>query len=771
MAGLSYRTKLIGIITGLVFLSLLVVIVAIVWSTERSIEQNVQRELDVSERVLAQLLDIRNQQLQQSARVLADDFGFREAVSSGDQATIVSALINHGDRINADLMVLLDPSGEVVVSSHDIDDPQTLLDIPDNSRNHGLFSSGENIYQLVVIPVRAPHLISWVVMGFAVDQALLAELHDLLNSQIAFYAINENQGMVSVASFPELVPEQNSIEPGTMDGYWESKLSELNFTGRWINSGEDQRDSSGMLWILLAADREQTSAPFRALGQQLLVISLITLLCALLSGLILSRQISYPLRQMVYAARRMAGGDYSESVTVKNRDEFGELAGTFNTMQKAISEREQRITYQSTHDELTDLPNERMLRSEIKSRISQNRPFTVCELNLDNYSQLNDMFGQAICDQVLKQVATRIKSLIPEHFWLARGTREEFILIASGIAEHNESAVRSIIKRLSNAVDVNHVYYQVNFSAGLSDYPETGDSGDALVRRAQFARHKARSSGQPLSIYQLGEDESHMRKLSVSAALRNAIEHKSGFHLVFQPQISASTGELLSAEALLRWQDDELGMVSPVEFIPLAEQSGEIRQLTRWVLYQSVSTLAKLREQGIDFNISINLSASDLLDESLAGYILSILGDFDVPAARLTVEVTESAVIMSPELAKKQLTQLRSAGLDVAIDDYGTGYSSLAQLSQLPATELKIDRCFVMPMAEDESARTIVASTIALAHQLNLSVVAEGVEDTESLQMLMKLGCDVLQGYYISRPLELKAFITWVENHQPEEFK
>jgi len=283
-----------------------------------------------------------------------------------------------------------------------------------------------------------------------------------------------------------------------------------------------------------------------------------------------------------------------------------------------------------------------------------------------------------------------------------------------------------------------------------------------LVRLAQFARSKAKQEKRTYARYEDGEDKPYLRTLAISAAIPTAIEEQR-FSLAYQPQIDSDSGSATSVEVLIRWQDKTLGFVSPAEFIPLAEQSGHIFAITRWVLVESLKQIAQWQSLHPGLQLSVNLSASDLAESHLLDVVFGALAEAKVAATLLTVEVTESAVVNEPEKSMAQLTKLRAAGVKVAIDDYGTGYSSLAQLRDMPATELKIDRSFIMNLAEQVGDQTIVQSTIQMAHQLGLKVVAEGVEDEVTAALLRRYQCDVLQGYFYSKPLAAEDLAEWLK--------
>jgi EAL domain-containing protein (putative c-di-GMP-specific phosphodiesterase class I) len=297
-------------------------------------------------------------------------------------------------------------------------------------------------------------------------------------------------------------------------------------------------------------------------------------------------------------------------------------------------------------------------------------------------------------------------------------------------------------------------------SLGLVLYPEHGSDAQTLLRRADIALYEAKASHVGIVVYQPGHDETHLRQLNLMSELRRSIE-RSELSLKFQPKIELSSGRLRHAEALLRWNHPTLGAIRPDEFIPLAEQSGFIREITRHVLEESLRQYRAWLSAGLEIGIAVNLSAMDLMDADLADFIYERLAHHRVPPSQLILEVTESALMGDVNYSIRMLLRLRAGGVRIAIDDFGTGYSSLAQLKRMPVDELKIDKSFVMQMTEGSDDAVIVRSTIELGHNMGLMVIAEGVENEQSLSLLRKYGCDMAQGYFYSAPIDAAALFDW----------
>jgi EAL domain-containing protein (putative c-di-GMP-specific phosphodiesterase class I) len=300
----------------------------------------------------------------------------------------------------------------------------------------------------------------------------------------------------------------------------------------------------------------------------------------------------------------------------------------------------------------------------------------------------------------------------------------------------------------------------VETSVGITLYPEHGNAPASLIRRADVAMYAAKKERSGVMVYDPEQDFTSIRLLALTGDLRRAI-HDNGLSMHVQPKISARDGSPIGVEALARWRHPAHGDIPPDEFIGLAEHSGLIQPLTEWVLETALRQCAAWRQEGLDLSMSVNLSARNLLDESLPSTVLSMLQSSEVPVNKLTLEITESVIMDDPHRALEVLTALNEIGVVISIDDFGTGYSSLGYLKKLPATEIKIDKSFVMEMDRNSDDQTIVHSTIELAHNLGLSVVAEGVSSRQTWDELKRLGCDFGQGYYFSRPLPSERLAQW----------
>lgn len=758
-----FRTRLIIILAGLVAGALLVALAAVWVATENQLERSIERELSVSEKVFRELLDSRSTQLLQAAEVLTDDFGFKRAVSSKDRETIISALVNHGERIEAELMVLQTPDGKEIASSHAFD--ELRINPRAAGSNRELAVVEDELFQLVTVPVNAPNLIAWATLGFEVDSELAEELKSLANADISLWLESSNDVLASSLSQPKVSSLSETLTQS--NGIFDAWLLNNDFAGNEVTLNLDSGDA---VHVVLTTSLSAATEEFTRLRWQIVLIAIAALVVAMLLAVIIARGVSRPLQQLSGAAKKLQQGDYSETNLSLNDDEFGKLADTFGSMRKAISEREQRISYQASHDHLTNLPNRRFFRKELEKLLQANNSGCLLLLNIRQFRVLNDSVGQEIGDDILRQLSDRLRQCCANSTLLARVGGDEFAILYSfeQLAFELNSNVNQLEAFLKSPFKVGDSDYRLAFNLGVVCFPEQGAEVDLLIRRAQVSVQQAKLQQSFYVEYQQGLDEQHMRRLQIIESLKDAVKDEE-LHLVLQPKINCQSGTVVGAEVLLRWQSEKLGFVGPDEFIPLAEQSGAITDLTDWVCRQSVELLRNWEQQGKTLKLSINLSTVDLLSDALPLLFEQLIKGFPQLPQRLVLEVTESAVMQDPEKAIARLETLKRLGFSISIDDYGTGHSSLAQLRRLPVEELKVDRAFVQYLSEEAMDESIVRSTIQLAHELGLRVVAEGVEDEASWKVLQSLQCDELQGYYFSKPLAISDFKNYLTDHELKE--
>jgi|GEM_PF-309969 len=443
------------------------------------------------------------------------------------------------------------------------------------------------------------------------------------------------------------------------------------------------------------------------------------------------------------------------------KDESGNITH-FVAVTEDISERkqaEQTIRHLAFHDPLTGLPNRRLFRDRLmQAAAMRNRDanaFALMLLDLDRFKTVNDTLGHDTGDALLKAVSSRLLGNIRQGDTLARMGGDEFALLAIGI-DHPEDMAHlagKLLECLKHPFQLGSHELYVTSSMGVTLYPSDAIDVDALVRNADIALYRAKDEGRNMfRFFTEDMNAAMMQRLRLESSMRRAIE-RNEFLLHFQPQVDLATGTIHGTEALIRWNSPELGMVSPAEFIPIAEDTGMIVPIGAWILRTACLQARAWEEAGVPMRVAVNLSARQFQQDNLAEMIADILRETALAPAMLEVELTESMLMKDTASAKATLDKLHAMGVQISIDDFGTGYSSLSYLKRLPIQLLKIDQSFVRDIHTDPDDRAIVTAVIALAHSLKLRVVAEGVETEEQLRFLRSHRCDIMQGYLFSRPL------------------
>jgi diguanylate cyclase (GGDEF)-like protein len=425
----------------------------------------------------------------------------------------------------------------------------------------------------------------------------------------------------------------------------------------------------------------------------------------------------------------------------------------------------------SQTDDLTKLPNRRAVRTWLSDGLADRKPLALMLLDLDGFKEINDSLGHRAGDTVLMLVALRMRESVDQHVRVARLGGDEFAIILNTVDEIEllETA-HQVLHELAKPIIVDEIELCPSGSIGITIALESDRDGGDVLRRADVAMYQAKSSGQGAALYDAELDEFSRSRLQMAEELRRAITDGQ-IEVWYQPQLDASTLKVSGLEALVRWRHPMQGLISPVSFLPAARRAGLMGELSDLVARQATRDFATRLAAGIDLRVAINCAPPELLGPSFLPHLYARMAESKVPRDRLVLEVTEDSFLADPQHTRDVLLELRSQGVQVSIDDYGTGFSSLTYLRNLPVQELKIDRTLIGNIAADARSRMIVASTIQLAHALDMRIVAEGVENAADLRALGAMGIDLVQGYHLARPMPASQVIDWVRdwelNHQP----
>ncbi len=450
-------------------------------------------------------------------------------------------------------------------------------------------------------------------------------------------------------------------------------------------------------------------------------------------------------------------------------------------------EAEERNIYLAMHDTRTGLPNRLLLEDRMSRIIEGNvgRSFTLFSIYLERFHEINHTLGHHNGNVLLGKVASRLSELghaIEDSMVIeiADGQNQCLAVLEGvnfGLLIDNQAMLElddqakparlndiadKILHKMQEPFEFQGMSLDIGANIGMAVYPNHGSESSTLLQHAYIALEFAQRTNEHHAMYSAEIDPYSARRLTLMGELRTAID-KDLLKMAYQPQVDVINGKLVGVEALLRWNHDELGFVPPDEFIPLAEQTGVIQPLTRWVLNTAITQCADFLQQGMAIRMGINLSARNLQEKELSQYLINLVKENNVPPDLIVLEITESAMMEDRDHALKVLCELDDIGFRISIDDYGTGYSSLAYIRQLPVKEIKIDRSFVMDMIEQKDDMMIVRTTIDMSHNLGLEVVAEGVENQEALDELKNMGCDVAQGYFLSRPVPVSDLLKWIK--------
>ncbi|MFY8275375.1 putative bifunctional diguanylate cyclase/phosphodiesterase [Pseudoalteromonas sp. SSDWG2] len=741
------------------------------FKTAKYIEQQVQTQMQVARNVLQQTIAQQEQVLTTAANVLAADFGFKQAVATGDKKTIESALYNHGKRINADLVVLMDLEGESVsISTNNRQLPQDLSPyvsaLPLRAGHAQVLNIESDVYQVIVVPVKAPRIIAYAYIGFLFDRNALVQLKDVSSLDVTL--MRDEHIVQSSFENPKSSLGSGAIAPLTTLNL---VLSDSDYYHQRIPFA-----GSNEIWAILSSPLDEIHRDFKQLVVATLLGALMVLIIALALSGWLSRRITMPLRRLQQLTKDIGGGNFNVPAAKGDLPlELNELYQGFVLMGSAIATRETKIKYQAEHDLLTGLFNRERFLEKLQEQLLSHASIALINVNVKGFKRLNDTIGVANGDKLLIEIAERLsafcKKCDAQRAVLTSRTSADDFLIALPVSSLDElSSLISLLRaELERPFWLEELNLLLNFYYGIANSKEDGKDAEKLVRRVSMAASLGVQEQLLIRHYQQGEDEAYLFKLRLIEELKQALEaHDSPLFMNYQPKVNLQTGAVDKLEALIRWVNKEGEFVNPELFVGLAEKSSLIVALTQWVIRRVITQVATWNEQGMQFNVSINLSAQDIQAKGFVGFLLDTIGEFNVSATQIILELTERDLADNEALVVSRLTHLKSLGFEVSVDDYGIGQSSLAKLKSLPVDELKIDKCFILSLDQSQQDQDIVSSTIELGHKLGLRVVAEGVENEQSMALLKQFGCDYAQGYYLSRPLKADQLIVWYQDYEKD---
>jgi diguanylate cyclase (GGDEF)-like protein len=754
------RTKLSVLYTGLFALILLLIAGVTQVMVVANVEKTVRAELETTNNVFTRIGALQSKALQESADVLARDYGFREAVATGDLPTIESALANLRHRVGTDRAFIVTNEGDIIGNGA-ADLVAAASDLPfriEEGRNMAVIAVGARAFRFVLAPILAPDQLGWVMFAVELNAAEMRSLEGLSSIPITATVLSRSgQGWRT----PDILPpgDADALETlvrSTLDG-GTGRIAELSMhDGDALALAKPLPAASGdpEAVLLLRYPFAKAMAPYRPLQLGVLGVGLLGMLLIVVGSLRLARDISRPIALLDDAARALENGERTE-VSVESDDEIGRLALSFNEMSRGIVERENRIAHLAFHDSLTGLPNRVLFREQLDAEARRAArdavPVAVLCLDLDGFKSVNDTLGHPIGDEMLKVVGQLIGNAAGSSL-VARLGGDEFAIILADCTDMDRprALAQRIIDRLREPMEVAGHSVAGGASIGIAVAPHDGDDADMLLKNADLALYRAKQDGRSnFRFFEPALDAAARERRQMELDLREALT-KGHFKLDFQPVLSLENDHIGGFEALLRWHHPVRGLVSPGDFVPVAEDTGLIVQIGEWVIHEACAQAASWPDH---MRIAINVSPLQFRSPGLKGVIVQALARSGIDPARLEIELTESIFLENSGETLELLHSLRALGIRFALDDFGTGYSSLSYLRSFPFDKIKIDRSFITGISVEQNAAAIVRAIVALAQALGMETTAEGVEDQGQMNELRAQGCSSVQGFLYSRPL------------------
>ena len=717
-------------------------------------------------------LDEIGTQVASDVQVLALDFALRQAIAQRDRQTVLSALRNHGTRVGAARMMLVDLGGAVEVDTAQPDGtgaaarfafPEMIDAATVNGRGASVVAIDGLAYWMVVVPVKAPVPIAFIAVYVPLNDALLSKLQKLASLPKAIeLALEDKDAWRPVAGTAavllDYLPKPGATLPSGSIQTVLQKNEELVLPAPLGTPAGSPR-----VIAVLGYSLDEALRPYQPIMVAIVVLLALGLVVALAGAMLVARSVARPVELLAAATRRIEAGDYSPPPLLPQEDEIGQLSTRLGSMAQAISEREERIRYQAAHDPVTGLLNRMAFEAAVAPMLSSTRARgALLIVGLARLQQIVNTVGREIGDRVLRDAGARLAALSTETVGrdvpLAVVGERSFAMFVPGL---DDRAAQVWADRIVNHFDRPYLEGDLTIDSaaavGIALAPTHGATTSELLLHADVALLMALGSENHVAVYDPAVDPHRADHLSLMSDLREALD-QNALQLFYQPKLDLAAGRISGVEALIRWRHAKRGFVPPDAFISLAEETGNIQRLTRWVLEAGITQAAAWRQMGLALKISLNLSVRDLADQGLPERIGALLAAHAVPADSLVLEVTESAIMGKPDAAIAVLRRLANQGIVLSVDDFGVGQSSLNYLRRLPVSELKIDKSFVLKLAEMPDDRTIVQSVIELGHRLGYSVTAEGVEDEAALRLLTEFGCNHGQGYHIGKPMPADVF-------------
>jgi len=677
--------------------------------------------------------------------------------------------------IGADFSLLLNNDGAVITTStNTVSGPYpTLVSLANQEgASRSMITMGDQVFEMVTVSITNMRPKMWLSSGFKVNSPLINMLQERTGLDATIIARINNQRQVLASSIDNHALNIRNIDPLITNLDVAAAMTTEIGGERFLVQSHSFLPNTHDIVLLLKAPLNQAIAPYHVLQLLALAIGVLACIIALIGATQLFRGIRAPLERIQAAAHRISTGDYSVPVNTRSNEEFSELAVAINDMQSQVAARESRVLHATRFDQLTGLQNRSLTVKSLKQSIeklrSKDSAISVLLISLPGFRDIRASFGQEIGDQMLLCTAEKLHSTAPPDTVLARLEGDEFLLTMEATDATSAMVIaENIVSMLAAGLSSDTMNISAFACIGISTFPQDGNTAEKLLLHATIANREAPQKSGQVATYQTGMEEQYSRRLEILGSLCRAIREDE-LKLYLQPKVNLVDGSICGAEALIRWDHPALGFLSPLEFIPIAEQSGNIGLISEWLLSTAIRECKLWLEAGFDLPVSVNLSGHDLFNTNLPQMIAEILREHDLAPNYLMLEITEPELFHDFDLATAILQNLHNLGIKISVDNFGAGHSSMAHLRNLPIDELKIDRSFVTELPNNSKDVAIVRATIKLAHNLGIEVLAAGIESHEAMNRLAEMGCERAQSFLISRPMPAETFSLWVSHYSED---
>ncbi|KGJ90245.1 bifunctional diguanylate cyclase/phosphodiesterase [Thalassotalea sp. ND16A] len=731
------------------------------YANKRTEKQQLTALITQAETQLKGELKTRKYYLSAFVEIAATDSELAHGILANDP-DLSLILNNHRKRIDADIALVFNLNteiiGELLVkdSNKEIKRVYTGNQIGDRFKHPSWLTEGlsqsfyhynNEIYQLVITPVVNDHKsIGYIGLGYSLNNKLAEDLATLTNFNVGFGLETADQWQwVSINK----AADSKQFSPNK--AFNEEDFIAVNYPLGDVNGNQLIATAFQLRSSLVAAIIEDSL--------NLVILISVTLAISLIGAFIIASGVTEPVRRLVKLTKDIAKGNYQSEIFVGKTYELNQLAEQFGEMQDAIESREKEIIQQAFSDSLTGLPNRNQFQREMHAIAN---PYLLCQLNVRRLSDINDTLGHDVGDEVIQEIGNRLQTLeLPLYHTSGNG----FLLrLDHKMVEDAKDCIQEINAVIEPNFSYQNIAIHLQVNIGVT-YSSGWAQSNQLLKEVDAAMQIAKRKNLLFQLYDPQIDLNTLDRLQLVNRLKSAIENDE-FTLYYQPKLNLKNNTIEEVEALVRWVHPVNGLIAPDAFIQIVDQTGQMTALSNWVINKAIEQYFVWQESGIDINISVNISPENLLDDDFCQQLINKLCGSNELYKGFCFEITEDAFVDHNSKAIENISLLRKHGIYLSIDDYGTGYSSLAQLKNLPVQELKIDRCFIQHLTLQPEDQLIVSSTIQLSHQLGLSVVAEGVEDKKTLDWLVKNNCETAQGFFICRPLPVSELDRWLHNSE-----